>query len=203
MTDHFAALQQRRRPWLDADALKEKFHALSAEAHPDRLHNADTITRQQASEHYANLNAAYQCLRHPKSRLEHLYQLEHGTKPGDLRAIPDDVMQFFGEVGTLLRETNSLVAEKASTTSSILKAGLLEKSLPHLERISKLQTLLQTRLHGVTEEVRALDQNWDAQLQDPTQRKTALAAIERLYHLFGFLERWAGQLQERSFQLTV
>ena len=26
MTDHFAALAQPRRPWLDGDALKESFH---------------------------------------------------------------------------------------------------------------------------------------------------------------------------------
>lgn len=203
MTDHFAALEQSRRPWLDADALKEKFHALSATVHPDRLHNADTATRQQASEHYANLNAAYQCLRQPKTRLEHLFLLETGAKPGDLRAIPEDIMQFFSEVGMLLRETNSLLAEKSSVTSPILKVNLLERSMPYLERISKLQALLQVRLREAMDELRTLDSQWDGQLKEPTQRAAALQSVERLYHLYGFLERWSGQLQERSFQLTV
>ena len=203
MTDHFAALDQPRRPWLDLEQLKEKFHELSAAVHPDRLHNEEARLRQQAGERYAELNAAYQCLRNPKSRLEHLCQLESGAKPGDLKAIPDDVMQFFGEVGALLRETNSLVAEKASVTSSILKVGLLEKAMPYLEKISTLQAMLQARLQRVMEELRALDQDWAERVKEPTQRAAALASVVRLYHLLGFLERWAGQLQERSFQLTV
>lgn len=203
MTDYFAALDQPRRPWLDPEALKEKFHELSAVVHPDRLHNSDADLRQQASERYAELNAAYQCLRNPKARLEHLCQLENGAKPGDLRAIPNDVMQFFGEVGALLRETNGLVTEKAAVTSAILRVGLLEKSMPYLEKISKLQASIQTRLQGVTDELRALDREWDECLRSPDRRAAALASAERLYHLFGFFERWAGQLQERSFQLTV
>jgi len=203
MTDHFAALAQPRRPWLDPDTLKEKFHELSAAVHPDRLHNEEASVRQQASERYAGLNVAYQCLRNPKTRLEHLCQLESGAKPGDLRTIPDDVVQFFGEVGALLRETNGLVAEKASVTSAILKVGLLEKAMPYLERIAKLQAAIQARLQGVMEELRMLDQHWEECRQDPARRAAALGSAVRLYHLFGFFERWAGQLQERNFQLTV
>ena len=203
MTDHFAVLGQPRRPWLDADVLKEKFHQLSAAAHPDHVHNQDADVRQQADARYVELNAAYQCLRHSKTRLEHLLQLESGSKPGDLRAIPDDRVQFFGEVGALLRDTNGLISEKAQVTSSILRVGLLERAMPHLERISKLQEAIQTRLQTVTDELRALDRDWGECLRDPSRRAMALATSERLYHLFGFLERWAGQLQERSFQLTV
>jgi DnaJ-domain-containing protein 1 len=203
MTDYFAALDQPRRPWLEPEVLKEKFHELSAAVHPDRVHNSEPHLRQQAGERYAELNAAYQCLRNPKARLEHLCQLEKGVKPGDLRAIPNDVMQFFAEVGALLRETNGLNTEKAAVTSAILRVGLLEKSTPYLEKISKLQASIHTRLQEVTNELRGLDREWDECLQDPARRASALASVERLYHLFGFFERWAGQLQERSFQLTV
>lgn len=203
MTDHFAVLGQPRRPWLDADLLKERFHEFSAAVHPDHVHNQDAPVRQQADARYVGLNAAYQCLRNPKARLEHLLQLESGSKPGDLRAIPDDVVQLFGEVGTLLRDTHGLIAEKAQVTSSILKVGLLEKAVPHLEKISRLQAAIQTRLNGVTDDLRTLDRNWDECLRDPARRAAALATSERLYHLFGFFDRWARQLQERSFQLTV
>ena len=44
MTDHFATLGEPRRPWLDAEALKEKFHRLSGTVHPDRVHGADEAT---------------------------------------------------------------------------------------------------------------------------------------------------------------
>ena len=90
MTDHFAVLGQPRRPWLDADLLKETFLTLSGAAHPDHVHNQGAPVRQQADSRYVELNAAYQCLRNPKARVEHLLQLESGAKPGDLRAIPDD-----------------------------------------------------------------------------------------------------------------
>ena len=203
MTDYFAVLGQPRRPWLDADALKEKFHELSAGAHPDRVHNLDAPAREQAGKRYVEINAAYQCLHNPKSRLAHLLLLEGGSKPGDLRTLPEDVVQLFGTVGAALRDTNPLVAEKALATSAILRVGLMEKALPHIENISRLQAVIQTQLQGVTDELRRLDGEWDAGLLNPAQRSAALATAEKLYHLFGFYERWAGQLQERSFQLTV
>ena len=40
MTDSFSLLNEPRRPWLDAGALKQKFLPLSSAAHPDRTHNA-------------------------------------------------------------------------------------------------------------------------------------------------------------------
>jgi hypothetical protein len=45
MTDYFALLQTPRRPWVDAEKLKENFQLLSARVHPDRLHGADEVTR--------------------------------------------------------------------------------------------------------------------------------------------------------------
>ena len=48
MTDHFALLDEPRRPWIDADLLKEKFLALSSRVHPDRVHNAPAPERKDA-----------------------------------------------------------------------------------------------------------------------------------------------------------
>ena len=41
MTDYFALLNEPRRPWLDADLLKQTFLTLSAGAHPDKIHSAN------------------------------------------------------------------------------------------------------------------------------------------------------------------
>src|SRR5215472_9636832 len=76
MVDYFALLDEPRRPWLDAEPLKEKFLALSATVHPDRVHNLSETERAAAQERYTELNAAYQCLREPKERLHHLLELE-------------------------------------------------------------------------------------------------------------------------------
>ena len=58
MTDYFALLNEPRRPWLDPEPLKDKFLALSATVHPDRVHNLGAAERAAAQERYTELNAA-------------------------------------------------------------------------------------------------------------------------------------------------
>jgi len=202
MTDHFAALDEPRRPWLDAEELKEKFHSLSTSVHPDRVHGADEATRRAASDQYTALNAAFQCLREPKSRLQHLLLLERGSKPGDLKSIPEDVVQLFAEVGAVLRQTDALLKEKAQAISPMVKVRVLEKSLPSLDKISQLQPILARRREALLSELRALDEAWQQRPHD-SAGDSLLADAERLYHLFGFLDRWVAQLQERMVQLTL
>ena len=81
MIDYFTLLNEPRRPWLDAELLKQKFLALSATVHPDRVHNLGEAERAAAQERYTELNTAYNCLREPKERLQHLLQLELGALP--------------------------------------------------------------------------------------------------------------------------
>src|SRR5690349_16488403 len=115
MTDFFALFNEPRRPWLDPDALKAKFHQLSAERHPD--HAQTEIERIQAQERYTELNAAYTCLREPKDRLLHLITLERGGKPKEVQHIPPAVMAWFMEVGKLCGEADTFLGEKAKATS--------------------------------------------------------------------------------------
>src|SRR4051812_33187546 len=98
MIDNFALLNEPRRPWVDPDALKTKFLALSSEVHPDRVHNAAEVEKQAANQRYSELNAAYNCLREPKDRLQHLLELELGAKPKDIQRIPAGTMDEFFEV---------------------------------------------------------------------------------------------------------
>src|SRR5204862_2338470 len=76
MTDYFALLGEARRPWLDTEALKAKFLTLTANVHPDRVHKAIPAEKQTAHQLYTELNAAFNCLRGPKTRLLHLFELE-------------------------------------------------------------------------------------------------------------------------------
>ena len=69
MLDNFALLNEARRPWLEAEPLKQKFLALSSEFHPDRAHAAGEAQREAATRRFAGLNAAWQCLREPKERI--------------------------------------------------------------------------------------------------------------------------------------
>src|SRR5690242_10840656 len=110
MTDNFLLLDEPRRPWLDAEALKQKFLARSAEVHPDRAHNASAAEKLAANQRYTALNAAYNCLREPKDRLRHLLELELGKKPSDLTDVPEDLMGLFFEAGKTFRETDAFLA---------------------------------------------------------------------------------------------
>jgi len=203
MTDHFAALNEPRRPWLDAETLKEKFHTLSGTVHPDRVHGADEATRHLAGDRYAALNAAYQCLRDPKLRLQHLLCLERGAKPGDLKSIPEDVVQLFAAMGALLRQADALIAERSQSNSPMVKVQVLGKSLPCLDKISEMQSALNVRRATLLEELRALDDRWSRRSQGTPPTDADLATAEKLYHLFGFVDRWAAQLQERMVGLTL
>jgi DnaJ-domain-containing protein 1 len=203
MTDHFAALSMPRRPWLDAELLKEKFHTLSTTVHPDRVHGAEETVKAQAGESYAVLNAAHQCLRDTKLRLQHLLLLETGSKPGDLRTIPEDLVQMFSQVAMLLRQTDGLMKEKAQAVSPMLKVALLERAMPHLGSISILQAAIDARRVELDDELRMLDVAWAGDISDLQTRDKALAGAQRLSHLFGFVDRWSGQLRERMIQLTM
>jgi DnaJ-domain-containing protein 1 len=46
VTDYFALLDEPRQPWLDEEALKAKFFALSTSVHPDRVHALPEIERK-------------------------------------------------------------------------------------------------------------------------------------------------------------
>src|SRR4051812_29960973 len=98
-TDFFALLEEPRRPWVEMEPLKAKFLALSSRVHPDRLHNASEGDKLLATDRYASLNAAYNCLRETKERLGHLLELELGAKPGDVQKIPSDALGLFMEIG--------------------------------------------------------------------------------------------------------
>src|ERR1039458_7617080 len=117
MTDFFALLNEPRRPWLDADLLKQKFLALSANAHPDRIHSASESDKVDATKRFTELNTAYSCLAEPKLRLLHLLELELGAKPKDIQQIPTALADLFAEVATSCRSADGFLVEKTKATS--------------------------------------------------------------------------------------
>src|ERR1700751_885514 len=126
MKDCFALLNEPRRPWLEPQALKQKFLALSGPLHPERVHGAGETQKREAQQHYAELNAAYNRLRDPKDRLLHLLELELGARPKDVKQIPSELIPLFSEINQVCREADALLAKKSNTTSPLLKVELFE-----------------------------------------------------------------------------
>lgn len=183
MTDCFALLEQPRRPWLDPEALKEKYHQLARMMHPDQTGTAGN---------FAELNEAYRTLLDPKLRLRHLLELE--AIPMDAGAAPDSLSNFFLETGMLIQETDRLLAR--STSSALSKAMVQSELMEKGNSIAGLLSKLQDFYGAALEEVKAIDRNWTS----PDKMKDKLSDLVRR---FAYLGRWIAQLEERKLRLSI
>jgi curved DNA-binding protein CbpA len=195
MTDYFALLGEPRRPWLDPGALKKKFMALSGEVHPDRTHG--TADPKVGTAAFAELNAAYNCLRDPKERLRHLLELERGTKPTDLQQIPPDLAELFIHVAALCRKADQFLGEKAKASSPLLQAQLFERGQEWFSRFAETLQTVNRHQDALMSRVRAVDEAWPG-----GARENLLQQLEDIWRLLGFYNRWANQIRERMAQIS-
>jgi curved DNA-binding protein CbpA len=201
VTDNFALLNEPRRPWLDANSLKQKFLALSANAHPDKIHSASENEKNATVKKFAELNAAYNCLLEPKSRLLHLLELELGAKPKDIQQIPTALADLFAEVSMVCRSADGFLAEKGKVTSPLLQVQLFERGQDWVEKLNVLQKKLNELRGKLTSELKSLDEKWIE--NNSETRGDLLKKLEELYRLFGYFNRWNGQIHERIVQLML
>ena len=200
MTDYFDLFNEARRPWLDPEALKQKFLNLSAEVHPDRVHQATPEKQRAAQARYTELNAAYQCLREPKPRLRHLLELERGAKLDELQQVPQDLMDVFFNVSQSCRQVDAFLAGKAKAVSPMLKVQIFEQGLEWTDKLMAMQKEIIARLEQLSAEVKAVDLQWIE--AKPSSRESLLNRLEAIARLLGFYERWGSQIQERIVRLS-
>ena len=206
MADYFALLDEPRRPWLDPEVLKVKFHALTAMVHPDRVHLATEPERQAANQRYAELNAAYQCLSEPKERLHHSLELERGDKVEDVQKISPGTMDSFMEIGELCRQADAFLAEKASATSPLLKVQLFERGMALTDGLQLLAGRLDGRREALMVQLRNLNMAWET--APPVGSSTRLhvlpcSRLEHIYRELSYLKRGTQQIRERLVQLSL
>lgn len=204
MADNFALLNEPRRPWLDADLLKQKFLQLSAEVHPDRVHSASEAEKETANKRYAELNAAYNCLKEPKERLLHLLELESGAKPKDVQRIPPGTMDLFVEVGQMCRDVDGFLTEKGKVTSPLLKVQMFEKGMDWTDKLNHLQQKINAKRDELVAELKTMNAAWDASQADLPKYKAGLPLerLEQIYRILSYVARWTEQIQERVVQLA-
>jgi DnaJ-domain-containing protein 1 len=198
--DLFAVLTEPRRPWIDADALKRKFLAVSAEVHPDRFHNASPAEKGAAHERYLEVHSAYNCLRDPKARLRHFLELERGTRPQEVESVPPELLELFMEVSRVTRSADAFLAERAKISSPLLQAQMFTQGWDHEQDLAALVRKVQSRREALEVELKALDTSWTA--ASGNDRDPVLSRLEEMYRLFSYYSRWAAQLSERQFQLS-
>src|SRR5579862_3451332 len=198
MTDFFALLNEPRRPWLEPESLKQKFLALSATVHPDRVHNLGETERAAAQDRYTELNAAYNCLREPKDRLHHLLQLELGALPKDVQRIPSELMDLSLEIGQKCREADALLAEKAKAMSPLLQVKFFERGQELADKMQSMRQRVTALNDELLEKLKLIDSAW----QSSEPRAALLPKVEELYRLLSYFGRWIAQLQERAVRLS-
>ena len=200
MTDNFLLLNERRRPWIEPDLLKQKFRSKSSNLHPDKIHPASDAEKFAAAKQFAELNAAYNCLLEPKLRLLHLLELELGVKPKDIQQIPPALADLFAEIAAVCHKADGFLAEKSKVTSPLLQVQLFERAQEWIEQLNSLQRKLNGLRETLTGELKSLDQKWIA--NNLETRGGLLKKLEELYRLFGYFNRWNNQIQERVVQLS-
>jgi DnaJ-domain-containing protein 1 len=206
MIDAYALLSEPRRPWLDAEALKQKFLPLSSAVHPDRTHNEPEAEKQKTHDRYAELNAAYNALREPRDRLLHLLELEQGAKPADIQRIPPGTMDLFIEVGQLCRDVDAFLAERRDVTSPLLKVQMFERGMEWTDKLQALQQRINAKRDELTAELQGMNAVWECAPAIGSPQRAAALPLERLeqiYRVFSYIARWSEQIQERTVQLAT
>ena len=165
MTDCFALLGAPRRPWLDPDALKEKFHRLSAVHHPD--------VAKDAGADFTGINAAYQTLYDPKTRIRHLLELEFPGALSRTLQIPPDITRLFE---TMTRERHGVAAflEKRATLQSPLENALAApEKLEFLRVLERLLEVLTQKQEGIFTQLQFVDAVWGQDKAGSLERRPA------------------------------
>lgn len=187
--DHFAALAQPRRPWLDAGKLKEFFHRTSASCHPDVAGSGDAVR-------FAAINAAYTALRDPVSRLRHLLELEAPELAGQTQAVPPELADLFMRVAELRQALAAFLKKENAAAPGLARALLAGDRLALGSRADALHRDLHAAHETALSLLGELDAEWDARGAESYER---LAALHRR---FAYLSKWRAQLGESLFNFT-
>jgi DnaJ-domain-containing protein 1 len=168
--------------------------------HPDKIHSASDSEKSAATKQFAELNAAYNCLVEPKSRLLHLLELELGAKPKEIQQIPIALADFFAEIATICKSADNFLDEKNKATSPLLQVQLFEQAQNWIEKLNALQKKLNALREKNLAELKSLDEKWI--FAEENFRRELLPNLEGLYRLFGYFNRWSSQIQDRILQLS-
>ena len=197
--DFFALLGEPRRPLLDPERVKDTFHRLSREQHPDTAASVTTpAAADPHTDNFARLNRAQAALRDPRLRLRHLLDLEYpGTVAGGPTNVPATLADLFAPVSTLAREADELLARKAAASSALARALLARQGLALHERAAEILSRLDALQADADEDLARLDTAWH---EAPRPTDSAARLLD-LYGRFAYLGRWTEQMRERVFQL--
>ena len=203
MEDHFARLTIPRRPWLDVEELKQRFHELSTEVHPDQSKNDTVKTKAALEQEFAEVNAAHQCLSNIKTRVRHLIELELGQAPENVQSIPVEMTDWFMEIGAICRKVDAFLTNKEQQNSPMLQAALMGDGIALNEEVAEMHQKLQAEVTKINDSLKALNPDWERLdgVIDGRAPILPLAKLDALGQRLSFWVKWRAQLGERSSRL--
>ncbi len=190
MTDFFALLDQPRQPWLDSEALKQKYHQLTRAEHPD-------VRSSEPRIEFESINEAYRVLLDPKQRIHHLLALEGSTPTTAKHVVPAAVEELFLKTGQLAQDSKRALEELGGATGSLSKSLLQSDLLDLRSRTRELLGQLSHVHEKCLMELQKLNELWKE------NRPEAVARLQLLYDEIAYLTRWIAQLEEIQFQLSL
>ncbi|MBY0371701.1 Fe-S protein assembly co-chaperone HscB [bacterium] len=159
---HFDVLGFDETLKLDAEALRERFYALSRQTHPDRFANAPGLEQQIAARWSTAVNRAYQTLREPTSLARYLMEL-HGIADSS-KGVPLELAESYfdlqdrlaeGETGSLEAFAADLRAQHAGLEAewerlqSAWDPSAPKKALEPIAKHLTLRRFLDSMLHDI------------------------------------------------------
>ena len=195
--DPFALLGLPRRPWLEPETVKEAFHRLGRELHPDAAGDAGDAGR------FAALNEAQATLADPRRRLSSLLAWEFGD--GGASSAPAPVPVALGNLvfptQGFLQTVDGFLARKAAASGALARALLAREEWTLREETETRLVELETLLGAALDDLRRFDaERWD---DDAMRAPDAAATLRGLRDRLSYLGRWTEQFRERLFQLGL
>lgn len=186
--DSFALLGLPRAATIDEPALHRAYTAHSRAAHPDHGGNEAMA---------AQLNAAYETLRHPERRLKHLLDLAGPDEAKAWRTVPLDetMMRLFSQLGSAMESTAKFLERKHKSASALAKALLASEEMKYRETLEHLGFEIEARKQDMESGLPSLDAA--IAKQEPDAWKQLAAAQARL----AYLAKWQAQVRERLLAL--
>jgi len=142
VTDLFAVLGLPRRPWLDAEEIKQRHHVLMASG------SVSSATL---------LNEARRTLDNPALRIRLYLALEFPEYHPTTRLQLD--WDFFLKVGEATRQATELAARKSSLTHPLARAAIQKEILTRREALGLLKEEIEKRLTAADDRLQTFEKN--------------------------------------------
>ncbi|CAN5769011.1 hypothetical protein BH11VER1_BH11VER1_10260 [soil metagenome] len=188
IVDHFEVLSLPPQAALSEEVLHQAYADKSRIAHPD--HGG---TEQHATE----VNAAYEALRSPETRLKHLLELAVPEQAKAWRTVPLDegMMQVFSQLGAALEASAKFLEKKSKAQSALAKALLTNEEMRQRDTLEAIGTAIAAHRAMMEGELPAIDLELASAGEDTWRKLAAMQAR------FSYLGKWQTQVRERLLQL--